>query len=153
MTGHINHASIKFTRAVKSLSAFAGDCYREEFGDDKSHQREFARRLAEHFAGLVGCEVVEKRAAKPPTAASKRIAIVPVESPVAREAIELAEEIIGIAESGDVPSAGIDFAESVAGRARDIMETVESSKRATSGQIAALENMLDGLKRWLVDME
>lgn len=218
MTDHINHDSIKLTRAVKSLFAMTGDAYESEFGDDGSHKREFCRRIAEHYAGLIGCKVVDvdgnanhqqssanevvygigieyspgefgmtngptpdlkKMLAVEPESDSERIirfsgdrkscpitevAYVAVSgvwqpiikkrrpiqtaNPSATEATALAEEIIELADSEDLPSAAIDFAESVAYKARDILAAVESENRATPGQIEALKNMLDGLERW-----
>lgn len=150
---HINYNSIKLTRAVKSLFAFTGDCYREEFGDDRSHKREFCRRIAEHYARLIGCKVVDAAKLKSEIESTYRgpekfDTRIQTAKPSATEAINLAEQIIELADSPDLPSAAIDFAESVADKARDILENVEYENRATSGQIEALQNMLNGLERW-----
>lgn len=66
---------------------------------------------------------------------------------------ELISEIIDKAESPDFPDAGADFAESVAGRARGIGETIEQTGEVTPGQMTALRNMSDGLDAWNRDWD
>jgi hypothetical protein len=65
------------------------------------------------------------------------------------QALRLVEDICDLAESGDIPTAGRDYAESVAERARSIGETIEERGRVTEAQVNALENMLSGLERWI----
>ena len=48
-----------------------------------------------------------------------------------------------------VPDRGQEFAESCLATARSIAETVEDQGRSTEAQIRALENMRDGLRRWV----
>lgn len=62
-------------------------------------------------------------------------------------ALELVEEIESMAEN--MPSAASDFTESVLEKAKSIAETVESRGFATGAQLTALENMLDGMGRWM----
>lgn len=63
------------------------------------------------------------------------------------EAIDLGGEIVK--DSADVPEEGEDFADGVANKALDIMETIERTGRVTPGQESALLNMRRGLDRWL----
>lgn len=49
----------------------------------------------------------------------------------------------------EMPDRGWDFAESVREKTRDIAENIEKFQRVTDGQLAALENMSNGLDRWL----
>jgi hypothetical protein len=65
------------------------------------------------------------------------------------DAISLADEILSLAE--DLPSAGEDFGQSVSEKAEAIRENIEAHGRVTPNQFAALENMLDGLRRWFRD--
>lgn len=65
------------------------------------------------------------------------------------EAKDLIEEIGDLA--GSICEAGQSFAESVSGKAADILESVEQFGCATDGQLQALENMLNGLQRWFHD--
>lgn len=51
----------------------------------------------------------------------------------------------------DVCEAGEDFAASVEEKADAIAESVARHRAATEGQLTALENMLDGLRRWVHD--
>lgn len=68
------------------------------------------------------------------------------------DAQSLIEEIVEMAEREDLPSAGIEFAESVSAKAQSIGETIEErGGEATSAQLAALENMHAGLCRWFRD--
>lgn len=64
-------------------------------------------------------------------------------------AMELAEEINELI--CELPEAGEDFGMSVAERASEIARTVEERMEATSSQIEALENMLEGVKKWIRD--
>ena len=64
------------------------------------------------------------------------------------DALELVDEIVSMAESGDLPSAASDFAESVKEKAQSIGETIEELGRVTDNQMTALTNMRDGLARW-----
>lgn len=68
-------------------------------------------------------------------------------APDVENALAIVEQICDLADSGDIPEAGIEFAESVADRARDIGETIEERQYATDNQINALSNMLDALGR------
>ena len=64
-----------------------------------------------------------------------------------QQAEEIIEEINELVEQ--VPSRASDFAESVQERAHDIGESVREAGRATPNQLNALENMADGLRRWI----
>lgn len=66
-----------------------------------------------------------------------------------KEALSIAEEIESLA--ADLPEAGADFGISVTEKAADIAANIEKHNRVTDGQLAALENMLDGLQRWFSD--
>lgn len=63
------------------------------------------------------------------------------------EALSLIDDIQAMAD--DVPERGADFAESVRDKAASIGESIERDGRVTANQIHALENMRDGLERWL----
>ena len=63
--------------------------------------------------------------------------------------MDLIEEIRERAES--ICENGQDFAASVLERAESIGRSVERGGGATEAQLAALENMLDGLDRWFHD--
>lgn len=65
------------------------------------------------------------------------------------EAIGLCDEIESLAD--DVPSAGENFASSVCEKTAEIRQSIAASGRATPNQIRALENMRDGLARWIRD--
>lgn len=62
------------------------------------------------------------------------------------EALSIVAEICDLAD--ELPEAGLEFGESVAEKARDIGANIESHNRVTEKQMAALENMKDGLERW-----
>jgi len=126
-----------------------------------------ARKEATEFADLAGKQslrfweclalIASERAGLPRAASdlagkSKPVAVSNVPPPRANvasydEAIELCDEIESLADA--VPERGEEFADSVRTRADDIRESVEQMKRATEGQITALENMRDGLARWI----
>lgn len=65
------------------------------------------------------------------------------------EALEIAEEIESLA--ADLPEEGEEFGQSVSEKAADIAANIEKHNRVTDGQLDALENMLDGLRRWFND--
>jgi len=48
-----------------------------------------------------------------------------------------------------VPEGGEEFADSVMKKSLDIMSTVESMEGATENQLRALENMRNGLEKWV----
>ena len=64
-----------------------------------------------------------------------------------REALELVESIVGGCE--DIPERGSDFAASVSEKAADIGRSIEEHGTVTSNQLAALENMMAGVERWI----
>lgn len=64
-----------------------------------------------------------------------------------REALELVESIVGGCE--DIPERGSDFAASVSEKAADIGRSIEEHGTVTSNQLAALENMMAGVSRWI----
>jgi len=64
------------------------------------------------------------------------------------EACEMFSEIEDLVANGNIPDAGYDFATSVLEKATEIIATVERIGSATDGQLAALENMLEGLSKW-----
>lgn len=51
----------------------------------------------------------------------------------------------------EIPDEGIEFIESVRERAEDMSKWIETNKRASQKQIDALENMLEGVRRWVRD--
>jgi hypothetical protein len=65
------------------------------------------------------------------------------------DALALAEQIEDLA--NELPEEGWDFGESVVEKANYIARNIEAHNRVTDKQIGALENMLDGLKRWFHD--
>lgn len=65
------------------------------------------------------------------------------------EASELIDSIGTLAD--DICDNGRDFAESVVERAESIGESVERAGCATDNQLAALQNMKEGLERWFHD--
>ena len=62
---------------------------------------------------------------------------------------ELINEIDLLAE--DVPERGEDFALSILEKAADIGCYIDEHNHVTKKQLAALENMLDGLRAWIRD--
>ncbi len=62
-------------------------------------------------------------------------------------ALATAREILGLC--GGVPEAGQEYAESVYEKVSAIMETISAKQRVTDRQIVALQNMQDGLVRWI----
>lgn len=66
-----------------------------------------------------------------------------------KHALALAEEIEELA--GEMPEEGEEFAASASEKAADIAANIEAHGRVTDAQFTALENMLDGLKRWFHD--
>lgn len=63
------------------------------------------------------------------------------------EALELIEQILSGSEN--IPERGSDFAASVSEKASDIGRTIEERGVVTSNQLAALENMMAGVSRWI----
>lgn len=93
-----------------------------------------------------------KAPAKPPLTSgpkqpSIRVTRTPQADESASEAFGLCDEIESLA--GDVPDRGQEYAESVVEKSESIRASVEASGRASVGQISALENMRDGLLRWI----
>ena len=66
----------------------------------------------------------------------------------AQSAIDDCESIIEEIENHDWPDAGMDFAESVRGKLRDMAATIEERRAVTDGQVTAIENMGSGVRRW-----
>lgn len=66
-----------------------------------------------------------------------------------KTAEELIEQITSLAE--ELPENAEDFAMSVLDTASDISKYIDENGRVTKKQITALENMLDGLQRWIRD--
>ena len=62
-------------------------------------------------------------------------------------AIEQCERIVAMCE--DLPEAGEDFGLSVSEKTSDIWKTIEATRRVTRGQQEALDNMEEGVNRWL----
>lgn len=73
----------------------------------------------------------------------------PEQSDDVRDALGIAGEICDLVD--ELPEEGEDFGISVAEKAADIAENIEKHNRVTDKQMAALENMLDGLQRWFND--
>lgn len=71
----------------------------------------------------------------------------PNESDEVSEALDIADECMSMID--DLPTRGQEFGESVCERVRGIVETIEESGRVTEKQREALENMRDGLSRWM----
>lgn len=63
------------------------------------------------------------------------------------DADELCDEIL--ADIEDIPEAGADFAESVRDKVESIQATIQGNANATDRQVAALENIHAGVKKWL----
>jgi len=72
--------------------------------------------------------------------------------PTVQEAEALVEEIADLIDN-EVPDGAFrrmpDYFESVRSKALDIGDSVESYGSATEAQIEALENMRDGVKKWI----
>lgn len=64
-------------------------------------------------------------------------------------ATDLIEQIESIVE--DLPEEAEDFGMSVAETASDISKYIDERGTVTKKQLTALENMLDGLQRWIHD--
>lgn len=67
-----------------------------------------------------------------------------------RQAIEVADQIVEAIEELDdaTRERGGDFFASVEERTRGIRDSITLRKTCTAKQLAALENMLDGVRRW-----
>ena len=72
----------------------------------------------------------------------------PNEDDVERAA-DLIEEIEGLVE--ELPERAENFGMGVSETARDIAIQIEEEDRVTKKQLMALENMLEGLRRWFHD--
>ena len=66
-----------------------------------------------------------------------------------KEALAIIDEMEELA--GEVPEAAEDFATNVLEKAQSIGRTIERSRSVTSNQLDALNNMRDGLTRWIRD--
>jgi len=66
-----------------------------------------------------------------------------------KTAEDLIEQITSLAE--ELPEDAEDFGMSVLDTASDISKYIDENGRVTKKQITALENMLDGLQRWIRD--
>ncbi len=64
-----------------------------------------------------------------------------------QDAIEMATFIIDNACS--VPTEGVEYADSVSAKASEMLTTITKSRRVSEKQLMALENMKNGLERWL----
>jgi len=51
----------------------------------------------------------------------------------------------------EIPDEGIEFIESVRERAESISTWINENRRASQKQVDALENMLEGVERWVRD--
>lgn len=94
-------------------------------------------------------ESVQKRIPQAPVSLAP---LPPYETPpdaIGREALLIINDIRDLAP--DVCTAGADFADSVLEKAESIAEAVERLGYATDRQLTALENMLEGLRKWLHD--
>lgn len=66
------------------------------------------------------------------------------------EAMEVVDEINDLIEEYDGDSEDArDFFDSVSEKADGILQTIENRGRVTDNQAAALENMLDGVRKWI----
>lgn len=63
------------------------------------------------------------------------------------EVNKLVNEIADLIE--DMPEKGESYADSVAAKTGEILDTIEATKKATTPQLQALENMKNGLKKWI----
>ena len=66
------------------------------------------------------------------------------------EAEELVDDINELTEALDCSDneTAIDFAQSVQGKAEDILASIMAVNHATDGQLTALRNMKEGLQKW-----
>lgn len=69
------------------------------------------------------------------------------------EALELGQEILDMIEEmdDDTKDRGCDFFVSVEEKVTDMLNTIEENDRCSDGQMTALENMRDGVARWIRD--
>jgi len=70
-----------------------------------------------------------------------------------KDDIETARELIEKIETlaDDLPEEAEDFGPSVIETAGDIANYIDEHDQVTKKQLTALENMLDGLRRWFLD--
>ncbi len=71
----------------------------------------------------------------------------PATDPEVAEALELCDLVISMID--DLPTAGVEFGESVGDRVRGIAETIDHTGVVTANQRNALDNMRAGIERWL----
>ena len=69
------------------------------------------------------------------------------ESSEVNRALQQCDGILG--KIDDLPMEGMEFGESVAEKVSGISETIERTRRVTDAQARALDNMEDGVDRWL----
>jgi len=65
------------------------------------------------------------------------------------EALRLCDCIIIYLTEEDFPDSAVEFIDSVEKKTISIRDWVEKNNHATENQIIALENMLEGVERWL----
>jgi len=117
--------------------------------------RESADQLASDRARVAFWEVVRDAAAallpepepRPRAAAPKRTDVTPPADPECDRAREIGEELLELLD--DLPDAAADFVDSVRECAEGILETIADTGDVSERQFAALQNMLDGAKRWM----
>ena len=64
------------------------------------------------------------------------------------EALDMCDTIISEAEDIEA-EAGFEYRDSVIEKAEDIRATIEEYQNVTTGQCDALENMLQGVRKWI----
>jgi hypothetical protein len=63
------------------------------------------------------------------------------------EADQLCDEILEMID--EIPERGENFGASVMAKVEDIQKTIKETERVTSGQLTALENMKEGVQKWI----
>jgi len=126
---------------LKAMLDVARDDYRKL---DQHGKRVFCEMAYAKFAGMLGLASKPAEANEREGADRRKQDAGDIE-----RAYELCDEILSLAE--DVPSEGIDFAESVCESCREVRGTIEKTGRVSERQMEALENWLSGLQAWARD--
>lgn len=103
------------------------------------------QRFWAELARLAGEKLPQQQVATTPPAPRRGITVdLGPSAALAQELIETIREL-----AGEVPDRGLEFAESVVARADNIAEYIEIHGDVTAAQIAALQNMANGLRAWI----
>ena len=104
-------------------------------GIDGKYVDKFFRRVYDQIGEIAGMAAPEPGG-------------MPVKAIDVEEADELSESIFNLVDN-ELPEDAEDFGGSVAEKTRAIMQTIESTGRATDGQLNALTNMEVACRKWI----